>query len=292
MGFYEAIILAVVQGATEFLPISSSGHLMLAERFFGFQEPNILMSLVLHFGTLLAVMYFYRRDLFQLLGGVGVALRKGVQTGSIGAFQEEEGARLAVLLILAMIPTGVLGILLYPYVSTSALEDTTYVPHIILGSLIITGFLLFSARFFRDEKIRDRSGGWTVWNISPAVALGIGVAQGMAVLPGFSRSGLTIVAALWLWVYREKAARFSFLLSIPAVFGALCLEILKSIGEAGGAAITVVDLGIYVSAAAVAGIVGYLSILWLVKMLEKAKFWHFSWYCWVVGVGGLAFLML
>lgn len=292
MGFWEAIILGLVQGATEFLPISSSGHLMLGERFFGFEDPNILLNVILHLGTLLAVMYFYRQDLFRLVAGVGTALQQGLKERSLDAFRQEEGARLAVLLFLAMIPTGVIGLALYPFVSTSALEDATYLPHAICAMLIVTGFILFSAKFRRDENIQDRGGKWTLWNITPMVALGIGVAQGIAVLPGFSRSGLTIVAALWLWVYREKAARFSFLLSIPAILAALLVETYKSFNAEALSSATAVDVATYGAAALVAGVVGYLSIILLVNMLKKAAFWHFAWYCWAAGTIGLTILFL
>ncbi len=293
MTFLEAIILGFVQGLTEFLPISSSGHLMLGEYFFGYEEPNLLFNVVLHMGTLVAVTLFYRKDVFDAVTGAWQASLLGVRTRSLEAFREKEGARLAVLLVLAMIPTGVIGLLLRPYVSTSGLENPAIVPYAIFSALIITGCILFSARFFKDENAKTRTGNWTLWNITPQVALWIGVAQGLAVIPGFSRSGLTIVAALWLYVYRAEAARFSFLLSIPAVAAAMVLEaVLNYDPEVLMSVDGLADVGMYTAAAVVAGIIGYLSILVLVNMLKKAHFWHFAWYCWVVGIGGLAFLLI
>lgn len=293
MTFLEAIILGFVQGLTEFLPISSSGHLMLGEYFFGYEEPNLLFNVVLHMGTLVAVTLFYRKDVFDAVGGAWGATVIGLRERSLSAFREKEGARLAVLLVLAMIPTVVIGLLLRPFVSANALSDPSHLPYAIFIMLIITGCILFSARFCNDENAKERTGNWTLWNITPQVALWIGVAQGLAVMPGFSRSGLTIVAALWLYVYRAEAARFSFLLSIPAVAGAMVLEtVLNFSPEALGSVEGLADVGMYASAALIAGIVGYLSILVLVNMLKKAHFWHFAWYCWVVGIGGLAFLLL
>jgi undecaprenyl-diphosphatase len=294
MTFLEALFIGLVQGLTEFLPISSSGHIMLAEHLLGYEEePNLLLNVVLHLGTLAAVILFYRKDVLGALTGILEATRIGLRERSLDAFREREGARLAILIVLAMIPTAVLGLALRPFISASALEDVSIVPILICTALVFNGFILFSARFFTDEKARTRQGAWTLWNITPAVALLIGVAQGIAVIPGFSRSGLTIMAALWLSVHRVEAARFSFLLSIPAVAAAMLVE---SATKFDATAIVssqgLVDIGIYAAAALLAGFIGYLSILLLVNLLKKAHFWHFAWYCWAVGLAGLAYLLL
>lgn len=290
MSFLEAILLGVLQGLTEFLPISSSGHLMLGERFFGMEEPNLLFNVVVHIGTLVAVTLFYRRDVFDAVTGFGKATVRGLRERSVDAFRESEGARLGILLILGTIPTVVIGVALHPFLSIGGGEDVELIL-VICSLLIVNGFILFAARFADESKMAERDGKWTLWNITPMVAILIGVAQGLAVLPGFSRSGLTIVAALWLSVYRTEAARYSFLLSIPAVAGAMIYETAKSF-EPG--ALTgmdgFADIGIYTLAAVVAGVIGYISILVLVKMLRKAQFWHFAWYCWALGIAGLAYL--
>ena len=291
MSFLEAIILGIVQGLTEFLPISSSGHLMLGERLFGFEEPNLLFNLVVHLGTLVAVTLFYRKDVWGAVTGFWNALQKGLQERSIDAFRQDEGAKLGVLIILGTIPTVVVGLLFYPLISAGFGDVDMAV--VISAILILTGFILFSARFVDESKMKERGGGWTLWNITPMVAILIGVAQGLAVLPGFSRSGLTIVAALWLAVYRVEAARYSFLLSIPAVAGALVLESYTSFDAQALTGVDgLVDVGIYTVAGIIAGVIGYLSILVLVKMLRKAQFWHFAWYCWAVGAAGLVYFLV
>lgn len=287
MSFVEAILLGLLQGLTEFLPISSSGHLMLGERFFGMEEPNLLFNVVVHIGTLVAVTLFYRKDVLNAVAGIWNASLQGLGERSLEAFRKNEGARLGVLLVLGTIPTVAIGVLLHPFLSVGGGENVDLVV-IISAMLIVNGFILFAARFPDDDKMAEREGRWTLWNITPFIAVLIGVAQGLAVLPGFSRSGLTIVAALWLAVYRVESARFSFLLSIPAVAGAMFFESVVSYEPGALSGVDgLVDVGIYTSAAVIAGIIGYLSILVLVKMLRNAKFWHFSWYCWAVGAGGL-----
>ncbi len=292
MTFLEAVLLGILQGLTEFLPISSSGHLMLGERFFGIDEPDLFFNVVVHVGTLVAVTLFYRKDVIDAVAGVWTAARRGLEERSIDAFRRTEGARLGVLLILGSIPTAIIGLILHEPLSIGGGDGINLVV-LICSLLIVNGFILLSGKFVDESKMEERSGGWTLWNITPMVAILIGVFQGLAVLPGFSRSGLTIIAALWLGVYRTEAARYSFLLSIPAVGGATLLESLS-----GRDAMELITLGgpaeyaAYGLAGVLAGIIGYLSILVLVKMLQKAQFWHFSWYCWLLGGGGLLAMWL
>lgn len=291
MTFLESIILGIVQGLTEFLPISSSGHLMLGERFFGIEEPDLFFNVVVHVGTLIAVTLFYRKDVYDAVRGIWNAAVAGIKERSVEAFRRSEGARLGVLLVLGSIPTAIIGLALHGPLAIGGGEQVDLAV-IICSLLIVNGFILWAARFVDQEQMEERTGRWTLWNVTPMVAILIGVAQGFAVLPGFSRSGLTIVAALWLGVYRVESARYSFLLSIPAVAGATMLETVRGADAAelftlGGPA----DYAAYGLAGVVAGIIGYVSILVLVKMLEKAQFWHFSWYCWAVGAGGLVFLL-
>ncbi|MBA2663380.1 MAG: undecaprenyl-diphosphate phosphatase [Bradymonadaceae bacterium] len=292
MNFIEALLLGLLQGLTEFLPISSSGHLILGERFFGIPETQLLFNIVLHLGTLVAVTLFYRKDVYNAVTGFTKGSIAGVQTRTLEAFRRFEGARLAVLLVLATIPTGVIGVLINrliepddaaPWIAPAVL------PSVICAALIVNGFILMSTRFFSDDKAPTRESNWSLWNITPTVAILIGVAQGLAVLPGFSRSGLTITAAIWLGVVRIESARFSFLLSIPAVLGALVLKFNADLftGIDGPLIFTM-----FIAAAAVAGVAGYLTLIVLVKMLKKAQFQHFAWYSWAVGIIGLILLSL
>lgn len=292
MSFLEALLLGVLQGLTEFLPISSSGHLMLGERYFGIEEPDLFFNVVLHIGTLVAVTLFYRRDVIDAISGIWEATIQGLKERSVEAFRRTQGAKLGVLLVLGSIPTAIIGYTLHGPLAIGGGDQVNLVV-VICSLLIVNGFILWSAKFVDESKMDDRGGKWTLWNITPMVAVMVGVAQGLAVLPGVSRSGLTIVAALWLSVDRAESARFSFLLSIPAVGGATVLESLSGQDAAelmtlGGPA----EYATYVIAGVIAGIIGYLSILVLVKMLKKAQFWHFSWYCWAVGAIGLGLVLL
>ena len=287
MSTVEAILLAVLQGIAHFFPISSSGHVMMGERFFGIPEPNLLFNVTIHIGTLVAVMLFYRKDVISAVTGVREAVARGIAERSLRSASQTEGARLVMLLVLASLPTALLGLVLYPHISSGGGEGVELLT-VILVLLVVNGFILLTAKFVDDSRMTPRTEGWALWNISPMVAVGIGTAQGLALLPGFSSSGLTIVAALWLGVGRAESARFSFLLSIPAVAGAMLLESYMNFdSELMGTGVEASEVGLYSGCAVLAGIIGYFSIWVLVKLLQKAKFWHFSWYCWIFGGGGL-----
>lgn len=290
MSFLEAILLGLLQGATEFLPVSSSGHLVLGERFFGIEEPNLLFTVILHIGTLVAVTLFYHRDVVGAAKGMVTATIDGVKERSLDSFRRHQGARLGVLLILATIPTAIVGLLIDRAIEPAGnpLIPPADIPLFICVMFIINGFVLFSARLFKDKDFPERGGRWTLWNITPMIALLIGLSQGLAAIPGVSRSGTTITVALALGVWRAESARFSFLLSIPAILGALVLKLDPALFATAEGLTT---LATYTAAAAVAGIVGYLSIIVLVKMLQKAQFWHFSWYSWAIGILGLWWLL-
>lgn len=292
MSAIEAVVLAILQGIAHFFPISSSGHVMMGERFFGIPEPNLLFNVTIHVGTLIAVMVFYRKDVIGAVTGVREAVARGLEERSLEAASRTEGARLVWLLFLASVPTALIGLGIYPFLSTGGGEDVELLT-VILALLFVNGFILLSAKFVDDSRLKKRDSTWSLWHISPWVALAIGAAQGFALLPGFSSTGLTIVAALWLGVGRAESARFSFLLSIPAVGGAMLLESIMSFDTAELASIGGMgDVGLYTFCALLAGVIGYASMWILVKMLQHAKFWHFSWYCWLFGAGGLALIWL
>lgn len=287
MSFLEALLLAVIQGATEFLPISSSGHLVLAQYFLGIEEPQLLFDIVLHVGTLLAVVVFYREAIAEIVRDTLTGLKNLAKTKKLSDFFAGEGARVAFLVCIATVPTGIIGLLLEdlldpgegPRVITAA---------VVCGVLIVNGFILIAHRWIRERDI-ERSGVLTVWNITLAGALLIGICQGLAVLPGISRSGATITAALLVGTARGQSAKFSFLLSIPAILGALVLKFDPSLFAVGGGG----NLGIFLFGAVVAAVVGYFCLRLLVLLLERAQFHHFAWYCWAVGIAGLiAFFVL
>ncbi len=292
MNFIEALLLGLLQGLAEFVPISSSGHLILAERFFGLHETQLLFDLVLHLGTLIAVILFYWEDVWNAVSGFTKASIAGIQERSVESFRRFDGARLAVLIVLATIPTGIIGVMIDRAIepkNEAPLIADAFLPTVICAALVINGFILISTRFFapKEDELPQRTSPWSLWNITPMIAILIGVSQGLAALPGFSRSGLTITAAILLGVYRVESARFSFLLSIPAVLGAFVLKFNMDLFTGTDGMSTLI---MYLAAAAVAGISGYITLILLVKMLKKAQFQHFAWYSWAAGITGLLLL--
>jgi undecaprenyl-diphosphatase len=265
-GWLDVILLAVVQGLTEFLPISSSGHLVLAEHLLGVDEPGVALEIVLHLGTLLAVTLYYRDDLWSLVTGGWRWLR-----GQRGP--EEKTARLMIgWLVLGTVPAAVGGVLLGDAVE-SAFSD----PQFVCGALVFTGLLLLSTRLRRPGR-----NALSTWR-----SCLVGVWQMLALFPGVSRSGSTISGGLHLRLRPEEAARFSFLLSVPVILGATVLKA-PELGQAmssGRAAHYLVGL-------LVSFVLGYASIGVLLRVVRRGRFGWFGVYCLVVGVGGLVWFAL
>lgn len=258
--FFNMILLAVIQGLTEFLPVSSSGHLVLTQHFLGALEGDIFFDIVLHVGTLGSVMVVYRKEIFRLLKFDKPAL----------------GYLLS--LVVGTLPAVVVGLLAKDFI-----ENLFHSPLFAAGGLLATALILFSTKFARD------TGGalpepWEPAAVPPLKALVIGIAQSIAILPGISRSGSTIATSLWIGLPRAEAARFSFLLSIPAIGGALVLQLLG--GELAGRTDTVMLL---VAAVAAFG-VGLLAIRWTALAVVQSHFWKFSIYCVIAGLVAFAIL--
>ena len=254
----QAITLGFIQGVTEWLPISSTGHLRIAEGLFGLMLP-LLFDVTLHVGTLIIILLFFRKDIKLVL----VALVKG-------DFKSENG-RLIPLIIVGTAPTAVIGAF---FSSTIETYFSSFLP--VAGAFIICGVVLYASKTGTEQKE----------NITYIAALAIGAAQGVALIPGLSRSGLTIATALMLGLRREKAFKFSFLLSVPAVLGALGLTLCEqqaalALAEVG---VTEIFLGIVVSL-----VVSYFALKLLWKALAGKKFYLFAFYCWLISV---ALLML
>lgn len=287
MSLLDAIILGLVQGLTEFLPISSSGHLVLGQYLLGLDQPELLFDIILHVGTLGAVVGFYREDIGLVYEGVRRGLGSLLDGRSWSNVLEPEGARLALLIGIACIPTGILGILVDEYLPVD--RGTEAAAIFVCGALLINGLVLFVGRLVRDHDPSERSGSTVLWNVSAPIALAIGTAQGLAVVPGFSRSGLTIICALFLGVWRAEAARLSFLMSVPAILGALALKFDPAAfaGPAIGQKLLVYGLGAGTATAS-----GFGAIILLERLIARAQFHHFSWYCWAVGASGLGFFLL
>ncbi len=251
MTWWQGLVLGLVQGLTEFLPISSSGHLVVAEALFELDNPGVLVEVALHVATLAAILVVYRQRLWALV--------VGVFTG------DAEPWRYVGLLTIATIPAAVIGIVLSDVVKQAF--DTLFV---VAANFVVTAAILWSST-------RAPRGGAAAPTWAAAVA--IGFAQAVAILPGISRSGTTIVAALWLGVSPVHAAQFSFLMAIPAIGGAALLEgggLSSQLAVVGG-----IPLAIGALAAAVAGI---FAIRTLVAVLRSDAFHRFAPYCLVLGL--------
>jgi undecaprenyl-diphosphatase len=253
----QAIMLGFIQGVTEWLPISSTGHLRTAEHLLGLTLP-LLFDVTLHVGTLIIVLLFFRKDIKLVLA----ALAKG-------DFKSENG-KLIPLIIVGTVPTALIGVV---FSSTVETYFTNFVP--IAGAFITCGIVLYASKTGTERKE----------NITYIAALAIGTAQGVALIPGLSRSGLTIATALMLGVRREKAFKFSFLLSVPAVIGALGLTLYQqhAMLTLEGVGLTEILIGIAVSLA-----VSYFALQLLWKALAGKKFYLFAFYCWILGAVLLA----
>ncbi|PWB61274.1 MAG: undecaprenyl-diphosphatase [Deltaproteobacteria bacterium] len=247
MTLLQSIFLGILQGATEFLPVSSSGHLFLAQRLLGLREPELAFDTLLHLGTLFAVLFFLRRELFDMLS----SLFRGERAAAGGW-----GRREVFLVILSTIPTGIIGIAFHDTVET----DLT-IWGVGVRYLLLTSFLLISNLRFRHKWDPDRIDAWE--------AIAIGILQGAAVFPGLSRSGSTITLALLLGISPSRSVKYSFLISLPAILGAALVNLHKGIsvlpGPGPSAAGFVFSL-----------LVGYLSLLVVERLVVRGKFIRFA----------------
>ena len=252
-------MLAIIQGLTEFLPVSSSGHLVLAQQWFGqFNETNLLYDIMLHLATVIAIIVYFRQDLRTLVLGM-----LGYPTYGESIFSGEERRTLG-FMILASIPTAVLGLT----IEQIGIEIFGR-PDLVGGFLILTGMVLWVGR--------GGPAGRGMKDMTPIDAITVGVVQGIAVFPGLSRSGATIAGGLWLGLDRELAARFSLLISIPAILGATGLEVVKAIGQVQP------PVGPFIVGMFVAAIVGYFSISLILRLVRQDHFHRFSYYLWPLG---------
>ncbi len=252
MSTLDAIILGLVQGLTEFLPISSSGHLVIGQHLLNFEGPNLTFDIVLHMGSLLAVLVYFRRDIQKVMRS---ALGKG----------DASWNKVAWLILWGTIPTGLIG-----FFFKEPLEGLFESVRVVAIMLFVTGLLLFASDRIRKT---DRP----LFGIRVLDALLIGVVQGLSIIPGISRSGSTIATGLFLKIDGNAAARFSFLLSIPAILGAVALEGKNILGHAvNGSGVE------FLSGFVAAAISGWLAIKILMEVLKRKRLWIFAIYCWLV----------
>jgi undecaprenyl-diphosphatase len=253
------MVLGVLQGLTEFLPVSSSGHLALAEYFFGIETPGVTFEVLVHFGTALAVIWFFRRRVASILIAIlGFLVRREYDAPE---------ARLAFHLVVATIPAAIIGFLLEDVVGRFFGS-----PIVVSFLLLLTGCVLWLTKLFEEGvRVEERTKD----------AILIGIAQAAAILPGISRSGATISAGLALGMDRTKAAEFAFLLSIPVILGATVMSIGDAIAMRG-------ELGVAAAAGTLAAFLSALpAIAILMKVVTVGRLHRFAYYCWAVGVLGI-----
>lgn len=265
MGFWDAVLLGIIQGLTEFLPVSSSGHLAVGQELLGYKaEGHVLFNIIVHIGTLGAVLWVYRASLARFVqGGLAALTGKEGEGGLVQRCQQNEAVREMFWIVLATIPTGVIGILFQKQLKQAFGSLTT-----IAILFCVTGVILVATLSRPSGKVAISSMGWHR-------ALIIGLCQGIAILPGISRSGMTIAIALLLGLRRDEAARFSFLLAIPAISGAAVLELRK---------VTNIDANLvsFIAGGVAAGVVGYLALRFLIKLVQQGRLAWFAVYLWLL----------
>jgi len=254
----SSLVLGLIQGLTEFLPVSSSGHLVLVSEYLKYSSPGIVFETSVHLATTAVVAVHFRRIIWSLFLGV----------------QKDNAARTYCLKILiAFSATAMLG---YFFMQLRILQPMQ--TSIFTGiMLIITSLVLVSARWAKTSRLQQSE-----WEISWKAAVLIGLAQGVSILPGISRSGATIVTGLWLGSTKQSAATFSFLLSVPTILAASIVGILTN------PPMSKDDVSDVIAGSIIAFIFGYIAIQWIMKWLQNDHIWRFSLYCFPVGVGSIA----
>jgi undecaprenyl-diphosphatase len=273
MDIIQAIILGVVQGLTEFLPISSSAHLVLVPPLINVTYSSPAQALafdtLLHFGTLAAVVAYFWKEIISIIIGLVSSIRDIFRGKFKTGLKEDSSKRLAWLLIIGTIPAAIAGVLL------NKQFEALFNNYVAVGFfLLITGILLWTAE-------RVKRGHKEVKDVSFKNALAIGIFQAFAIAPGISRSGATISAGLFSGLERELAARYSFLLAIPAIAGAAAVQV-KDIGAGLEANTAALIAGFFAAL-----IVGFLAIKLLLKIIRERTLMVFAYYCWIVGAATL-----
>ena len=270
----EAIILGIIQGLTEFLPVSSSGHLVLFQQLFGLKEAELFFDVCAHLGTLAAVIVVFHREIQNIIAALLRLVSLARQKKTIWQQVESDPElKMALLIVIGSIPTAVLGLMF------QSIADRLFSSSFFTGlMLMVTGLLLWLTR--RAEPDNKAAG---IENFSKTKAFIIGIIQGLAIMPGISRSGSTISIGLLMGIDREVAARYSFLLSIPAIVGAGALSLKDGLSQT-DAAIRLSLMG-----AAAAALVGYGALKVLLRMVKKGRLYVFAPYCWLVGILAILF---
>jgi len=247
--YLQAILLGIVQGITEWLPISSSGHLVLLQQFFGLKVP-VAFDVILHVGTLIVIFLVFGKDILEIFR-------------SLFKWQWDKNTQLLLFIVLGSIPTGIIGLVFRDWFKS------LFSSILAVGiALLVTGTILYLSQYPKPVKKLN----W--WK-----SVIVGVVQGLAIIPGISRSGSTISFGLFMKINRREVAKFSFLLSVPAILGAAIVEAKD---------LVLVDAGAMIVGTLTSIIVGYFALKYLLKLLYHNKFHYFSYYCWGLGLVVLA----
>lgn len=260
MDVIDAIIIGIIQGLTEFLPVSSSGHIELAKEVLNAKVPgenNMLLTIVLHAATALSTIVIFRKDILEILKG-------------LLQFKWNDDFKFSLNIVISMIPAAVIGVLFDEEI------DAFFTGQVMLVGfmLLVTGVLLFLA-----DKAKN-----TLKSVGVPEAIIVGIAQAIAILPGISRSGATIGTSVLLGVDRNKAARFSFLMVVPLIMGKMAKDLLS--GELNFNSSQTLALG---SGFIAAFITGLLACTWMIKLVRKSQLKYFSYYCFAVGIIAIAY---
>jgi undecaprenyl-diphosphatase len=271
MELLEALLLGILQGITEFIPVSSSGHLVLAQAFLGQDlDRGITFEIVVHFGSFCSIALYYREKLWEMIKSVIVALKPANITSGVSA--KDENVRLSLFILLSMIPAGIVGFTMKDSVETAFAN-----PFLVSCMLLVTGAILFSTRFMKNlHKEVNASRGFLM-----------GIAQAMAIMPGISRSGSTIVMGLFLKMKRDDVANFSFLMLLPILAGAMFLEMmeLRHVG------VDVSEFWYLFVGFLASFVTGYYALKYLIILLKREQFHYFAFYCWAMGLFGIFYFM-
>ncbi|EDS73418.1 undecaprenyl-diphosphatase UppP [Anaerofustis stercorihominis] len=271
----QAIILGIVQGLTEFLPVSSSGHLVILQNFMGISEGSLEFAIVLHLGTLLAVVIAYYESIWNMFKQFFLMLADLI-TLKGPCFEKSKYRKYIVYILMASIPAGIVGVLFEDFISEK------------FGSIIIVGFtLLITGVLLVLGDALGKNNRGHIENVGAGKAFLIGVFQMFAITPGISRSGSTIVGGLLSGLKKEEAVEFSFLMSIPAVLGSLLLKIKDIIAIGATTSFVPLIIGFFCSL-----VIGYFSIVLLNNIVKKGKLYYFSIYCWIVGLALIIYHVL
>ena len=256
-----AIILGILQGITEWLPISSSGHLAIFQHYFD-EEPPILFDVILHLGSLFVISYILRNEIIEFLGAIPSTLRKLRESSSL-----EDNEKLVLLVVIASIPTAIIG-LLFDGEFIESFYDKMY---LVGFCLIITGITIWYSREYNNRL--------DFADLSYLKAFYIGIVQGLSILPGISRSGTTIAFLRIFGLEPIKAAKFSFLIFIPAIIGATFLKLNEAEATLEEVGLISILLGFLASV-----ISSFLSIKFLLTVINNQKFHYFTPYCLIIGI--------